>query len=127
MSLIKAQNRTKFLADERAYLDELPMSEEQKRTVLARDLNRSIALGGNIYFLPKKYTAASMSGMSQQENAKMMLAGGRQRGRFHYWPVSMETMPQQEAPIKEFIDQRAPSGWYLPATCRYSPMTCLDC
>jgi protocatechuate 4,5-dioxygenase alpha chain len=39
MSLMKAENRARFLADERAYLDEWPMTEEQKQAVLARDLN----------------------------------------------------------------------------------------
>jgi hypothetical protein len=29
------------------------MTEEQKQAVLARDLNRCIAAGGNIYFLAK--------------------------------------------------------------------------
>jgi protocatechuate 4,5-dioxygenase alpha chain len=86
MSLMKAQNRARFKADERTYLDEWPMSEEQKQAVLARDLNRCIALGGNIYFLAKigatdgksfQYMAASMTGMSQEDYAKMMLAGGR--------------------------------------------------
>ena len=86
MSLMKAANRERFKADERAYLDEWPMTEEQKQAVLARDLNRCIALGGNIYFLAKigatdgksfQYMAASMTGMSQEEYAAMMLAGGR--------------------------------------------------
>ena len=40
MSLMKAENRERFKADERAYLDEWPMTEEQKQAVLARDLNR---------------------------------------------------------------------------------------
>jgi protocatechuate 4,5-dioxygenase alpha chain len=31
MSLMKAGNRTRFKSDERAYLDEWPMSEDQKR------------------------------------------------------------------------------------------------
>ena len=53
MSLMKAENRERFKADERAYLDEWPMTEEQKQAVLARDLNRCMALGGNIYFLAK--------------------------------------------------------------------------
>src|SRR3954467_11087262 len=53
MSLMKAENRARFKADERAYLDEWPMTEDQKQAVLARDLNRCIALGGNIYFLAK--------------------------------------------------------------------------
>src|SRR5688572_13694531 len=86
MSLMKAENRARFKADERAYLDEWPMSEEQKQAVLDRDLNRCIALGGNIYFLAKigatdgrsfQYMAASMSGMTQDEYAKMMREGGR--------------------------------------------------
>jgi protocatechuate 4,5-dioxygenase alpha chain len=86
MSLMKAANRERFKAGERAYLDEWPMSEEQKQAVLARDLNRCIELGGNIYFLAKigatdgrsfQYMAASMTGMSQEDYAKMMLAGGR--------------------------------------------------
>ena len=86
MSLMKAPNRERFRADERAYLDEWGMSEEQKLTVLARDYNRLLELGGNIYFLAKifatdgksfQYAAASMTGMSQEEYAKMMLQGGR--------------------------------------------------
>jgi hypothetical protein len=39
MSLMKADNRERFKADERAYLDEWAMTEEQKQAVLARDLN----------------------------------------------------------------------------------------
>lgn len=89
MSLMKAANRERFRANERAYLDEWPMSEEQKQAVLARDYNRMIALGGNIYFLAKifatdgksfQYAAALMTGMSQEEYAKMMLNGGRPPG-----------------------------------------------
>ena len=86
MSLMKAANRERFKADERAYLDEWPMTEDQKQAVLARDLNRCISLGGNIYFLAKigatdgksfQYMAASMTGMTQEQYAAMMLAGGR--------------------------------------------------
>ena len=89
MSLMKPENRQRFLANERAYLNEWPMTEEQKQAVLARDLNRCIALGGNIYFLAKigatdgksfQYMAATMTGMTQDEYAKMMLGGGRARG-----------------------------------------------
>ena len=86
MSLMKAENRARFKANERAYLDEWPMTEEQKQAVLARDLNRCIALGGNIYFLAKigatdgksfQQMAGSMTGMSEEEYRNMMLAGGR--------------------------------------------------
>ena len=37
MSLMKAENRERFKADERAYLNEWPMTEEQRQGVLARD------------------------------------------------------------------------------------------
>jgi len=53
MSLMKPENRERFKANERAYLDEWAMTEDQKQAVLARDLNRCIELGGNIYFLAK--------------------------------------------------------------------------
>ncbi|MDM0046226.1 protocatechuate 4,5-dioxygenase subunit alpha [Variovorax dokdonensis] len=86
MSLMKAANRERFKANERAYLDEWPMSEEQKQAVLDRDLNRCIKLGGNIYFLAKigatdgksfQQMAGSMTGMSEEEYRNMMVAGGR--------------------------------------------------
>lgn len=86
MSLMQAANRARFKADERAYLDEWPMTEAQKLAVLARDLNRCIAEGGNIYFLAKigatdgksfQQMAGSMTGMSEEQYRDMMLAGGR--------------------------------------------------
>ena len=86
MSLMKAENRARFKANERAYLDEWPMSEEQKLAVLARDLNRCIAAGGNIYFLAKigatdgrsfQQMAGSMTGMTEDEYRSMMIKGGR--------------------------------------------------
>ncbi|HEY5898265.1 MAG TPA: protocatechuate 4,5-dioxygenase subunit alpha [Burkholderiales bacterium] len=86
MSLMKAENREAFKANERAYLERWPMSEEQKQAVLDRDWNRMISLGGNIYFLAKlfftdqksfQYVAAVMTGSTQEDYAKMMLQGGR--------------------------------------------------
>ena len=86
MSLMKAANRERFKANERAYLDEWPMTEDQKLAVLARDLNRCISLGGNIYFLAKigatdgksfQQMAGSMTGMSEEEYRNMMISGGR--------------------------------------------------
>jgi protocatechuate 4,5-dioxygenase, alpha chain len=86
MSLMKADNRDRFKAGERAYLDEWAMSEEQKLAVLARDLNRCMRAGGNIYFLAKigatddksfQQMAGSMTGMSEDEYRSMMLGGGR--------------------------------------------------
>ncbi len=86
MSLMKAANRERFKADERAYLDQWPMTEDQKQAVLARDLNRCIGLGGNIYFLAKigatdgksfQQMAGSMTGMTEEEYRNMMISGGR--------------------------------------------------
>lgn len=86
MSLMKAANRERFKAQERAYLGEWPMTEEQKQAVLERDYGRMVTLGGNIYFLSKlfstdgksfQFAAASMTGMSQEDYAQMMLNGGR--------------------------------------------------
>ena len=86
MSLMKAENRERFKADQRAYLNEWPMSEEQKDAVIARDLNRLMDLGGNIYVLAKigatdgltfQQMAGSMTGMSEQEYRDMMINGGR--------------------------------------------------
>ena len=51
MSLMTHENRERFKADQRAYLDEWSMTEAQKQAVLDVDLNRAISLGGNIYFL----------------------------------------------------------------------------
>ena len=86
MSLMKAENRARFKANERAYLDEWPMTEEQKQAVLARDLNWCMSTGGNIYFLAKigatdgksfQQMAGSMTGMSEEEYRDMMVRGGR--------------------------------------------------
>lgn len=86
MSLMKAENRERWKAGERAYLDEWPMTEDQKQAVLARDYNRLLDLGGNIYFLAKVFSAdglsfvqavSTMTGMSVEDYQAMMVAGGR--------------------------------------------------
>lgn len=86
MSLLKPDNRERFKADERAYLDEWAMTEEQKQAVLDRDYNRMMQQGGNIYFLAKifstdglsfQYAASTMTGVSEDEYKQMMLNGGR--------------------------------------------------
>jgi len=86
MSLMRAENRARFKADERAYLDEWPMTEEQKDALLARDYGRLIELGGNIYFLAKVFSTdgqtyiqavSTMTGMSVDDYRNMMMAGGR--------------------------------------------------
>ena len=86
MSLMKAENRAAFKANERAYLDRYPMTEEQKQSILKRDWNGMLQLGGNIYFTAKlaatdglsfQQIAAIMTGSTQPEYAEMMLKGGR--------------------------------------------------
>lgn len=86
MSLQKAENRSEFRADERAYLDRFPMTEAQKQSVLERDWNGMLELGGNVYYTAKlaatdgksvQYIAAKMSGQSQDDYARMMKEGGR--------------------------------------------------
>ena len=86
MSLMRAENRTRFKADERAYLNEWPMTEEQREAVLARDLNWCMQTGGNIYFLAKigatdgksfQQMAGSMTGMTEEAYRDMMVRGGR--------------------------------------------------
>ena len=86
MSMMKPDNRAAFKANERGYLDQWPMTEEQKQVILQRDWNGMLALGGNIYFTAKlaatdglsfQQIAAKMSGSTQEEYAQMMLQGGR--------------------------------------------------
>jgi len=86
MTLMKEANRERFKADERAYLDETKMSEEQKQAVLDRDYNKMIDLGGQIYFLAKIFATdglsylqavSTMTGMNTDDYQQMMIHGGR--------------------------------------------------
>ena len=86
MSLMKPENRVRWVADERAYLEDWALSAEQKKAVLDRDYNRLLDLGGNIYCLAKIFSTdglsfvqavSTMTGMSVEEYQAMMLAGGR--------------------------------------------------
>ena len=86
MSLMRPANRERFKADQRAYLAEWPMTDEQRDAVLARDMNRCLALGGNVYFLVKiaatdgisvQQMVGRMTGMDEADYRDMMLKGGR--------------------------------------------------
>jgi protocatechuate 4,5-dioxygenase alpha chain len=86
MSLMKADNRAAFKADEAGYLKTFPLTAEQTQAILKRDYNRMLELGGNIYFTAKlgatdghsfQHLAAVMTGSTQEDYAKMMLGGGR--------------------------------------------------
>lgn len=85
-SLMRAENRKAFRADEEKYLGRFPMTPEQRAAVLARDWLGMIKLGGNIYYMSKlgatdgksfQYMAGAMSGVTQEEYADMMVKGGR--------------------------------------------------
>ncbi len=86
MSLMKAENRARFKADERAYLDEWAISDAAKAAILARDYNTLLDLGGNIYYLAKIFSTdgipfaeavSTMTDMSWPEYREMMMQGGR--------------------------------------------------
>jgi protocatechuate 4,5-dioxygenase, alpha chain len=85
-SLMKAENRAEFLADERKYLSKFAMTEEQREAVVKRAWNRLLELGGVSYALAKlaftdkksyQFMASQMVGIPESEYVKMMLAGGR--------------------------------------------------
>jgi protocatechuate 4,5-dioxygenase alpha chain len=86
MSLMKAENRKAFKENEQKYLDQYPLTPEQREAILKRQWNRILELGGNIYFTAKlgatdglsfQQVAAIMTNSTQQDYAAMMLAGGR--------------------------------------------------
>jgi len=86
MSMMKAENRDAFRADEEAYLNRFPMTAEQHQAVLDRNWLEMIKLGGNIYYTSKlgatdsrsfQFLAGEMSGLGQEKYAEMMLEGGR--------------------------------------------------
>jgi protocatechuate 4,5-dioxygenase alpha chain len=86
MSLMKAENRKAFKDNEEKYLDQYPLTPQQRDAILKRQWNRILELGGNIYFTAKlgatdglsfQQVAAIMTGSTQQDYAAMMLAGGR--------------------------------------------------
>jgi protocatechuate 4,5-dioxygenase alpha subunit len=85
-SLMKAENRAEFLADERKYLQKFPMTEEQRDAVLNRAWNKLLELGGVSYAIVKlaftdkksyQYMASQMVGVTEKEYVQMMQAGGR--------------------------------------------------
>src|ERR1039457_4517363 len=105
MSLMKPANRERFKANERCYVDGWPMTEEQKQAVLARDLNRCIEHGGNIYFLAKigatdgksfQQMAGSMTGMTEQGYRDMMVKGGRSADGNRYLGEDGDAQPHRQ-------------------------------
>src|ERR1700744_2105096 len=86
MSLLKDENRKAFKANEPEYLKKFNLTPDQTESILKRDWNRMLELGGNIYFTAKlgatdglsfQQLAAKMTGKTQPDYAQMMLDGGR--------------------------------------------------
>jgi protocatechuate 4,5-dioxygenase alpha chain len=85
-SLMSADNRKEFLADERKYLMKFPMTEAQREAVIKRAWNTLLDLGGVSYALAKlaftdgksyQYMASQMVGIPEKEYVDMMVGGGR--------------------------------------------------
>ena len=86
MSLMKPDNRERFRADEKAYLDEWKLTDAMKAAVLRRDYNALLDLGGNVYFLSKIFSTdgvsfaeavSTMTDMDFPAYRDMMNKGGR--------------------------------------------------
>ena len=86
MSLNQAANRDAFRSDERAYLDRFAVDDDQREAVLRREWLRLVELGGNVYYTYKlaacdgmtfQDLAGKQTGMTAEDFAQMMLAGGR--------------------------------------------------
>ena len=86
ISLRLEENRDAFRADLTNYLDQYPMSADQRQAVINRDWIELLRLGGNIYYTSKlaafdginfQQLAGLMTGMSSEDYRAMMLAGGR--------------------------------------------------
>jgi len=86
MSLRSAENRQRFLADQRTYLNEWEMTEEQKQAVIDRDFQKMLDTGGNVYFLSKIFASdglsyvqavSTMTDVTTEQYQAMMIAGGR--------------------------------------------------
>jgi protocatechuate 4,5-dioxygenase alpha chain len=85
-SLMRAENRAEFLADERKYLMKFSMTEQQRDAVMKRAWNTLLELGGVSYALAKlaftdkksyQFMASQMAGITEGEYVEMMLKGGR--------------------------------------------------
>lgn len=86
MSLMKAENRDRFRADEPAYLDEWHLTPKAKQAILDRNLNAAMEEGAGIYYLAHlalylgisiETAVSTMTDMNPGEFHQMMLSGGR--------------------------------------------------
>lgn len=86
MSLNNAANRAAFRGGAGAYLDNFPMTAEQRTAVLDRDWLGMLKLGGNIYYTFKiaifdritmQAVGGAMCDMTEAEFKEVMLSGGK--------------------------------------------------
>ncbi len=73
ISLRLQPNRDVFKADPEGYIDQFPMTPEQRKAALAQDWNGLLELGGNIYYTSK---LAAFHGINFQELAGLMTGKG---------------------------------------------------
>ena len=106
MSLMKAENRARFKADEAAYLDDWALTPAQRDGVLRRDYNQLLDEGGNIYFMAKLFSTdgisflqavGTMTGMGAEAYQAMMIAGGRS-------PEGVRSLKEQQAALAAVAD-----------------------
>ncbi len=85
-SLDVEANRDAFRSDANAYLDQFPMTDFQRKTIVDRDWLGMLKVGGNIYYtfklaifdrLSMQHVGGEMSGITVDEFRQMMLDGGR--------------------------------------------------
>lgn len=86
ISLRKQPNRDAFKADPEGYIDQFPITPEQREAALNQRWNRLLELGGNIYYTSKlaafhginfQELAGLMTGKGSEAYRAMMIAGGR--------------------------------------------------
>lgn len=86
MSLNDEKNRAAFKKDEASYLDQFPMTVEQKNSVIERNWLEMLRLGGNIYYtfkiaafdrLSMQAVGGAMCGITEDEFREIMMTGGK--------------------------------------------------
>ena len=86
ISLRLAPNREAFKADPEGYIDQYPVTPEQREAALNQEWNRLLELGGNIYYTSKlaafhginfQALAGLMTGKGSTAYREMMINGGR--------------------------------------------------
>ncbi len=103
-TLDDAANRALFKADPSAYLDQFPMTTEQRAMIEQRDWLGMLQVGGNIYYtfklaifdgLTMQHVGGLMSDMTVDDFRAMMLDGGRKLEGNQSKKQNQERKPEQ--------------------------------